>query len=553
MFSLLLNLLSISQNISYNDTYNISQSYKLSSGCGNNPSDVIFINSHNDINIIKDCNLINGSLFINGDYNIYSLKNLSNLEFITGYLVIYDSHTLKSLNGLHNLKYIYSQNPYLQDYGVTIKYNDNSGDNKTGLCFGDKVDWNILTPINTNINNNRIDCPNCHSECNGCFGPSRFLCQECNNYKSGDACVSICPNGTLLSNNICNEFYPNETINLNFNRINNENKLNISWKQPNNPNGYITQYILFRDNNKLLDSYYNIDGYYTNDYLSNQYIDTLEDLDTIYKYKIAYANSIGSFISNTQDYLMINRIPHDINNLEYRNLTNSSVILNWFYNNSLLFPKFEYSFNNSVYFNILNLTTYNNFYTFCLENLYSDQHYNISIRARYNNNFIGRETTISLKTLDNNYIQYIPETDNNIIYWYFILIGCLFLVLILYFMFCYSPTNNNSQNETNTNPENITRIFDNPIYEIEESKYGDVSTYGDVFLNQRSVIVNSNYNYINNDTVESNSLDFSLPKRKITKRRSSGKLYNSLEKKENLIEELREKVPDMVPKNMLKN
>ena len=257
---------------------------------------------------------------------------------------------------------------------------------------------------------------------------------------------------------------------------------------------------------------------------------------------------------------MINRIPHDINNLEYRNLTNSSVILNWFYNNSLLIPKFEYSFNsfsnfnNASYFDILNLTTYNNFYTFCLENLYPDKHYNISIRAKYDNNFIGSETTISLKTLNNDYIQDIPDTDNDITYWYFILIGCLILIVIIsYVIFCCSPTNNISPTETNTYPENITRVFDNPIYENEESKYGDESTYGDVFFNQRSVIVNSNYNYINNDTVETNSLEYSLPKRKITKRRSSGKLYDTLERKENLIEELREKVPDMVPKNMLKN
>ena len=71
MFSLLLNLLSISQNLT--ETYNISQSqrYTLSSGCGNNPSDVIFINSHNDINMIKDCNSIN--IIINGDL-IFILK-----------------------------------------------------------------------------------------------------------------------------------------------------------------------------------------------------------------------------------------------------------------------------------------------------------------------------------------------------------------------------------------------------------------------------------------------------------------------------------------------
>ena len=96
MLSLLLSFLTITQNAT--TLYNTSQNeYIVNRGCGYSPSDIFFINTHQDINMIKDCNTINGSLFINGDYNIYSLENLSNLEYITGYLVVYDSHTLKSL------------------------------------------------------------------------------------------------------------------------------------------------------------------------------------------------------------------------------------------------------------------------------------------------------------------------------------------------------------------------------------------------------------------------------------------------------------------------
>ena len=81
--------------ITQNETtlFNNSQDdeYSTNRGCGYTPSDIFFINSYEDINMIKDCNLINGSLFINGDYNIYSLEDLSNLEYIMVYLFVYYS------------------------------------------------------------------------------------------------------------------------------------------------------------------------------------------------------------------------------------------------------------------------------------------------------------------------------------------------------------------------------------------------------------------------------------------------------------------------------
>ena len=69
-------------------------------GCGLGPQDIFFINSQNDFNDIQNCSNINGSLFINGDYNINSLSSFSNINNIEGYLVIYDSHTLRNLKGL---------------------------------------------------------------------------------------------------------------------------------------------------------------------------------------------------------------------------------------------------------------------------------------------------------------------------------------------------------------------------------------------------------------------------------------------------------------------
>ena len=181
-------------------------------GCGLGPEDLFFINSNSDFNQIQNCSTINGSVFINGDYHINSLTPMKNIETINGYLVIYDSHILKSLKGLHNLREVHAYNPYLLEYGVTIKYNNYYEDNSSGLCFSDLINWDKITNKSIIVSNNRLDCPECHFECDSCFGPGRLLCQTCINYKSGDSCVDICPNGTNIKGNICEELNPIENI-----------------------------------------------------------------------------------------------------------------------------------------------------------------------------------------------------------------------------------------------------------------------------------------------------------------------------------------------------
>lgn len=582
MLSLILSFLCISQNET-----NISN---IDRGCGYASDNIFFINNHNDINVLKDCNTINGSLFINGDYNIISLENFSRLEYITGYLLIYDSHTLKSLKGLNNLKYIYSENSYLLDYGVTVKYNNDINNNNTGLCFSNTVNWNLITPTSIIVSDNRLDCPTCHSECNGCFGPSRFLCQSCINYKSGDACVLECPNGTILQNDTCIELQPIEPINLSFNRLQDEYILNISWNSPNMSNGYIIEYKLFRGNLEIYNSFYNTSGYYSNDYLTSYYIDYLDNLDRNYEYKIAYSNSIGTCLSDSQNYFMYNRIPHNIDNLDFQNVTNCSVIFEWSYDNYTLVPIFEYSLNNSIYFQIINFTQNNNHYLYLLDNLNSNTEYYLSLRAKYNNFFTGNNSIIYFTTLDNIFnfssisttttllttlsstisttssietvnttIPIIPgvsphpdnEIDNNFNYLYIILIcvGVLILILILYYLFCCTLSKKGDI-YPNLESSNETRAHNNPIYEPENK---NEILYGDFVFNQRDgSFINSCYTSINyQDTVESNSLEHKTPTRKLTKRRLSEKTNDTMQNRNSLIEEIRERVPDMVPKNMV--
>ena len=146
--------------------------------------------------------------------------------------MIYDSHTLMSLKGLQNLKNIHAHNPYLLEYGVTIKYNDNQIDSSSGLCFSNLINWTKITKHNIVVSNNRNFCPDCHPECLGCFGPGQLLCQKCRNYLSGFACVTKCPNGTLVNTTNCIESSPDENPIINFERLDSEYEVRIYWDEP---------------------------------------------------------------------------------------------------------------------------------------------------------------------------------------------------------------------------------------------------------------------------------------------------------------------------------
>ena len=91
--------------------------------CGPNPSKTFYINKQSDIDEISHCNVLNGSLYINGENDLVSLSGLSNLHCITGDLVITDSHNIMNLHGLHGLKHIEGNDLYLDTYSVLIKDN----------------------------------------------------------------------------------------------------------------------------------------------------------------------------------------------------------------------------------------------------------------------------------------------------------------------------------------------------------------------------------------------------------------------------------------------
>ena len=70
-----------------------------------------------------------------------------------------------------------------------------------------------------------------------------------------------------------------QNIDINFNRLDSsEYRLNVSWDEPINPNGFILDYIILRNGVEVY-SYYDNDGYYSNDELTTQFTDYLSILD----------------------------------------------------------------------------------------------------------------------------------------------------------------------------------------------------------------------------------------------------------------------------------
>ena len=281
--------------------------------CPNLVDDIYFAGYPSDLSELDNCSHLNSSLFITGDYNIWTLEELENLNTIDGYLVVLDSHLIKNLKGLHNLQSVEGNEKYLKTSSVTFKYNNNFLDDENrGLCFTNLVNWTKITDFDVVDTNNGIDCPQeCHQECIGCFGPGPRLCQECRHSQVGDTCV----NYDCLTHS-CELFTPHIPLELSFARPHRKN-LNISWNELNISiaGGNIQQYLLYRDGELISHQYFNDSGYETQDTLVTFYLDTNLTLDVIYFYRIEYVTESGSLSSDEFSYHMYDWLPDSISDL----------------------------------------------------------------------------------------------------------------------------------------------------------------------------------------------------------------------------------------------
>ena len=260
--------------------------------CGNHPQKNFYVSNNIELNDLSNCNIVNGSIFINGEYSLTTLEPLKNIERITGKLVILDSHVLDNLKGLHNLKSIDGDDFYLQKYSLVIKHNNNNLDDYNhGLCYMDNVFWDdIVKKGEILIENNSLNCPYCSSVCNGCFGPGPQLCQSCENYtNSNGICLDHCHGH--IDNNHCNEIEPG-IPEVSISTLS-PYSMNISWSEPSNPGGYIYKYELYQNDYLIYITTYNNEDYdetsLTLHYQSNNLLP-----NTNYSYYVLAYNSNGS-------------------------------------------------------------------------------------------------------------------------------------------------------------------------------------------------------------------------------------------------------------------
>lgn len=316
-----------------------------------------------ELNQLQNCTSINGSLFINGEYNIKNLNKLSNLKSISGYLLIWNTHNLTDLMGLNNLESINGTNLYLDSYFLYIIDNHN-------LCFVNTIDWSLLNSNNlyrTALNGN--NCESCNSLCNGCWNSE--LCQNCKYFKSGSTCVEQCPVGTDIEGSTCIEFKPFPPEDILIESLNFTIK-NITWNPPQFPNGVILGYNFYLDDELLYS------GMKT-DYL----LDNL-NLNTNYDIKVNVFNSEGNS-DNITTILDIGdglpQIPYNITD----EIVNQTVIIRWLsdghqffyqllnktgnysYNKELIFDDLDYYSNYSIKikaYSIYGESNYSNWHDF---------------------------------------------------------------------------------------------------------------------------------------------------------------------------------------------
>lgn len=314
-----------------------------------------------ELNQLQNCTSINGSLFINGEYNIKNLNKLSNLKSISGYLLIWNTHNLTDLMGLNNLESINGTNLYLDSYFLYIIDNHN-------LCFVNTIDWSLLNSNNlyrTALNGN--NCESCNSLCNGCWNSE--LCQNCKYFKSGSTCVERCPVGTDIEGSTCIEFKPFPPEDILIESLNFTIK-NITWNPPQFPNGVILGYNFYLDDELLYS------GMKT-DYL----LDNL-NLNTNYDIKVNVFNSEDNS-DNITTILDIGdglpQIPYNITD----EIVNQTVIIRWLSDGHQFFYQLlnktgNYSYNKELIFD--DLDYYSNYsikikaYSIYSESNYSNWH-----------------------------------------------------------------------------------------------------------------------------------------------------------------------------------
>ena len=326
--------------------------------CGNNPSETIYISDENDVSLINNCNIMNSSIYIHGENNIFSIEKMSSITEILGDLVISDTTELKNLAGLKNLERVLGLDLYLDTYSIVIRDNPKLG-------FTDTINWTKLTSYPFKINNNSINVE-CYETCNGCFGPGPYLCQECINISFWDSSVCV---------NECFEFYneskychriPPMPMIININSMNSTN-LNFTWNiNPNESYPYLINGVDILFNGMNIYNY-NVDS---TGYIYSQNFNETFEVYGLYpntSYDITgmlFGNELMSNHTNisftTPDYIL----PNNTDFLAIQNTTNELILLLW---NEIKIPP-VLAFNDAYIYSTLDITSIDSNTTLSLYN-----------------------------------------------------------------------------------------------------------------------------------------------------------------------------------------
>lgn len=261
--------------------------------------DNYYVADQADLNNLENCTTIDGNLIINTGFSVNNFQALGNLETVTGYLFIFDNHNVSSLYGFHNLLEVEGNELYLGTYSVAIKYNRNEFNNThDGLCYTNTVNWTTITSDPVDIRFNGLNCPECHPQCDGCFGPGPAACQGCSNFDYAGICVQICPEN--YTNFTCDEVMPSPpSLEGSIVGLNN---VFLSWNLT-NINDFVSGYNVYIDD-VLNYSYVVSDlGYYYDDLSFNHSFNGLE-FETNYSFEVSFVNHLGESNRSNVVYLM---------------------------------------------------------------------------------------------------------------------------------------------------------------------------------------------------------------------------------------------------------
>ena len=264
--------------------------------------DNFYVTDQSDLNNLANCSTIDGNLIINSGFSVDNFQVLENVETISGYLFMFDNHNVSSLFGLHNLIEVEGNELYLGTYSIVIKYNRNE-QNTThdGLCYTNTVNWTTITSEPVDIRNNGANCPDCHPQCVGCFGPGPEACQGCSNYDYATVCVQNCPGN--YTNFTCDEVLPSKPS-LTGNLVG-LNEVFLSWNKT-NINDFVSGFNIWM--NDVLNYSYTVSnlGYYYDEIPFNHSLYGL-NYETNYSFEVSFVNHLGE--SNRSNLVLVETSP----------------------------------------------------------------------------------------------------------------------------------------------------------------------------------------------------------------------------------------------------